>query len=167
MNRSLLLFFLFVFFSAASAAQDIGISRQVLSSAGKSATMAGRNWSYTVGEPVITTLHGSARTVTQGFHQPEITSLVATYDLNLAEWQIAVFPNPSADHFTVHYSAEKGGLLEATVFDLLGHALLAGQALPEAQGSRIDASAWQAGIYLLHLRDPQTGATATFRIIRL
>lgn len=168
MNRSLLILPLWAFLSYAVTAQDnYGLCRQVVATAGKSATMAGRHWSYTVGEPFITTLSGNTRIVTQGFQQPELCGLVTINDLDLASWELAVFPNPTADFLTVQYAAGQTGGLEATVFDLLGRAVLMDLELQTPQGSRIDASSWKAGLYLLQLRDPRSGASATFRIIRL
>jgi hypothetical protein len=167
MNRPLLLaFFLALFALSELRSQELDLCRQVVAVAGKSAVMAGRYWSYTVGEPAITTQIGTERIVTQGFHQPQLCALTFTSDLDPATWQLAVFPNPTAGPVTIRYAADRGAL-EATVFDLLGRLIVYRQPLSDPQGSRLDAGPWKAGIYLLHLRDPRTGATATYRLIRL
>ena len=167
MNRFILLALLSCATITFSQAQDIGICIQVLSASGKSAVHAGRYYAYTVGEPFIMTLQGNSRDLTQGFHQPDICQLVATNDLDLATWNIEVFPNPTTDFLHVQYSDSQNTALEASVFDVLGHLVVTNVALTEPSGSQIDCSTWQAGLYFLQLRDPDTHATATVRFIRL
>ncbi len=147
--------------------QDLEFCNQVLASAGKSTVRAGRYYAYTIGEPVIFTLQGTTTDFTQGFHQPDLCVLVATNDLDLADWQMEVFPNPTADFLYVRYSAEHTGRLEATVFDVLGHLIVHDISFDQPDGSLLDCSSWQAGIYFLQLRDPVSKAVATVRFIRL
>lgn len=140
---------------------------QVISAAGKSGTQAGLTFHYTVGEPVITTLSGNTRIVTQGFHQPELCMLVSTHDLDLAAWAIEVFPNPTADFLTVRFAGDKGNNLRASVFNLFGQVMLSDQSLSQPSGSRLDCSAWQPGVYILQLQDPATHSAASVRFIRI
>ena len=167
MNRSLLFLFLAFSGSVPALAQDIVLVNQVVASAGRSAVLSGRHWTYTVGEPIIMTLTGSSHVLTQGFNQPEFARVVSTTELDLDAWQLAVFPNPTTDFLTVRYAADRNSGLIATVFDLLGKIVYMPRELPLAQGSEIDCSAWLPGVYLLQLQDPASGATATVRFIRL
>ena len=167
MNRFILLALFSCAFPTFNQAQNIGICIQVLSASGKSTVQAGRYYAYTVGEPFIFTMEGNTRDVTQGFHQPDLCQLVATNDLDLAAWNIGVFPNPTSDLLHIQYSAGQNGALEASVFDILGHLVVSNAPLSQPEGSQLDCSAWQAGVYFLLLRDPATQATATVRFIRL
>lgn len=47
------------------------ISRQVYGTAGQSVIIGGTDYSYTIGEPVVTTITAGSITLTQGFQQPE------------------------------------------------------------------------------------------------
>ena len=140
---------------------------QVISAAGKSGTQAGLTFHYTVGEPVITTLAGNSRKVTQGFHQPELCTLVSTNDLDLAAWGIEVFPNPATDFLTIRFSNDNGSSLNATVFNLFGQVMLSDQRLNKPDGTQLDCSSWQPGVYILQLQDPSTRAATSVRFVRL
>ncbi|HRI62017.1 MAG TPA: T9SS type A sorting domain-containing protein [Saprospiraceae bacterium] len=166
MNRFLSLALLLCLSADISLAQDYQTCIQVISASGKSGTQAGLTFTYTVGEPVITTLSGS-RKLTQGFHQPELCMLVSTNDFDLAAWNVEVFPNPTADVLTIRYSAEKGNNLRASVFNLLGQVMLSDQPLTQPDGSQLDCAAWQPGVYILQLQDPATSGVASMRFIRL
>ena len=167
MNRFLSLALLLCLYASTSFAQDYENITQVISASGKTGTQGGLTFIYTVGEPVITTISGDMRTLTQGFHQPELCTVVATNDLDLAAWDIKVFPNPTADILTVRFSDEKGSALRANVFNLLGQAMLTDRPLTQPDGSEIDCAAWQPGVYILQLQDPATLGVASVRFIRL
>lgn len=169
MNRFLIAALLACLFSTPSQAQsqDIDLCMQVLSSTGKSTVRAGRYYAYTVGESFIFTLEGQTTDFTQGFHQPDYCLLVSTSAVDLSDWEIQVFPNPTTDLLYIQYSADHNGRLEAVVFDVLGHLMINSTSLNQPEGSSIDCSTWQTGVYFLQLRDPVTQAVATVRFIRL
>lgn len=106
-----------------------------------------------MGEPSITTLAGSSRIVTQGFHQPELCQVVSTHNFDLANWNVEVFPNPTSDFLTVRYSTGKGITLHATVFNLLGQVMLDNRLLAPSTGTQIDCAEWQPGVYILQLKN--------------
>lgn len=168
MNRFLLPALLACLSPILSQAQELDLFNQVLGAAGKSAVRAGRYYAYTIGEPVILTLEGSTMDLTQGFHQPDLGLSVATHDLDLADWQIEVFPNPTADFLHVRYNAtDRSDRLEAVVYDVLGRLVLDRVPLDRPDGSRLDCTFWQAGVYFLQLRDPATQGAFTVRFVRL
>ena len=167
MNRFLSFALFLCLFSNRSLAQDYETCIQVISASGKTGTQGGLTFTYTVGEPVITTLSGDTRKLTQGFHQPELCTVVSTKDFDLADWDIEVFPNPTANVLTVRFSNAKGNTLRASVFNLLGQAMLTNRPLTQPEGSRLDCAAWQPGVYILQLQDPSTSGVASVRFIRL
>jgi hypothetical protein len=166
MNRYISLALSLCLSSNFSFAQDYETALQVIGATGKTGIQAGLTFTYTVGEPVISTLTGNSRKVTQGFHQPEL-GIVSVHNPSLSDWNIEVFPNPTADALTVRFSDEKGGVLHASVFNLLGQPMLTNQLLAQPDGSRLDCSAWQPGVYILQLQDPATLGIASLRFIRL
>lgn len=167
MNRFLSLALSLCLFPNISYAQDYENVIQVISASGKTGTQGGLTFTYTVGEPVITTLTGDTRKLTQGFHQPELSTVVATDDFDLAAWDIKVFPNPTADVLTVRFSTEKGAVLRASVFNLLGQVMISDRPLTQPDGSQLDCGGWQPGIYILQLQDPATFGVASLRVVRL
>ncbi|MCW5921298.1 MAG: T9SS type A sorting domain-containing protein [Saprospiraceae bacterium] len=168
MNRYLqLALFLCLASYSASHAQDYESSIQVISASGKTGTQNGLTFSYTVGEPFITTLSGNSRKLTQGFHQPELSTSVSVNNPDMADWNIEVFPNPTTDVLTIRFSDTKDSALRATVVNLLGQVMMANQPLTQPDGSRLDCTAWQPGIYILHLQDPSTLGMTSVRFIRL
>lgn len=166
MNRFFLLALFLCALSNFTFAQDYQTCIQVISASGKSGTQGGLTFTYTVGEAAITTISGS-RKLTQGFHQPELCMLVSTDDFDLAAWNVEVFPNPTADRLTIRYSDEKGAILRASVFNLLGQVLVSNQPLTQPDGSILDCASWQPGVYILQLQDPATSGFATMRFVRL
>jgi len=140
---------------------------QVISASGKTATQGGLTFSYTVGEPVITTLVGNTRIVTQGFHQPELCKAVSTANPALEAWNIEVFPNPTAGHLTIRYTENQGRELHATVYNLFGQVMIDDCILNRPEGVLLDCSNWQSGVYILQLKDPETLSSGSVRFVRL
>lgn len=148
-----------------SFSQDYSQCMQAIGTTGKTAKRDGMHFTYTVGEAVTLTLQGGVHTLTQGFHQPDVCVTVSTDDVDLAAWNIEVFPNPATDLLTVKYAADQTRSLRASVYTLLGDVVLTQQPLTQPEGSRLDCSQWAGGLYLLTLTDPESGATATVRVV--
>lgn len=146
---------------------QIGICNQVIAASGKAASQGGRLYTYTVGEPFILTLSGNSYKITQGFNQPDLCLPVLTNDLDLAEWQLEVYPNPATNQVHIRYSAEKKGRLRAQVFDLLGRTVVEDFPIDDPYDTQMDCSNWQAGVYMIRMQDSQTQAVASVRIVRL
>lgn len=170
MNRFTPLTLAFLLISGFCAAQTYSLCNQVIASTGRSVVKQGNTWAYTVGEPVVSTFIDQSvnRVLTQGFHQPDLCLYVSTNETSeLADWDVLLYPNPTADLLNIQFSAEKGGVLNASVVDLLGHVLISDLHLDTPSGNVLDCSNWQPGIYLLRLQDPESRASATVRFIRL
>ena len=167
MNRFLLFALSLCAFCHISSAQGYQNCIQVISASGKTATQGGLTFSYTVGEPVITTLIGNTRIVTQGFHQPELCKAVSTSNPALEAWNIEVFPNPTASRLTIRYTENRGRDLHATVYNLFGQVLVDDYILDRPEGVSLDCSDWQPGVYILQLKDPASPASGSVRFVRL
>lgn len=168
MNRFVLLPFFAGLFALPLSAQNIALCNQVLAAGGDITVQQGNTWAWTVGEPVIFTLGPvSGYQLTQGFHQPDLCLSVSTQEATLAAWEIEVFPNPATDHLYIRYTAQSSGQLKAAVYDLMGRPLVFDIALDTPEGTLLDCTEWQAGVYFLQLIDTQTRASATIRFVRL
>ncbi|TNE62286.1 MAG: T9SS type A sorting domain-containing protein [Bacteroidetes bacterium] len=167
MNRLLLTTMLWQAGLVFCAAQGATLFTQVIGSTGHEGVQQGLTYTYTVGEVVISTAYSDNRILTQGFHQPEHTQIVAIDDPDFVGWEISIFPNPATDVLTVQYAADKGTDLRATVVDLAGRIILQDRPLSDPGGSVIQCSSWQPGVYFLILTDPVGKGSATTRIVRL
>ncbi len=165
MNRFTLAAFCSLIGLASLFSQSPSFFNQVIGAAGRTGLNQGRHFAYTIGEPVVWTGVGTERILTQGFHQPEHTRLVYVGEPDLSAWNIAVFPNPTANVLNVRFSTEKGAYLLATVFDAAGRVMLSNEHLSD--GDVLDCRQWQPGLYLLTLTDPTSRASAITRFIRL
>lgn len=154
-------------FAAPLAAQDYENCAQVIGTTGKFAKRGGKTFFYTVGEPVILTLKSARYALTQGFHQPDLCISVATNDLDIAAWQIEVFPNPVSDMLSIRYDAQQGEGLEFSVFNLFGQLIVGQQALSRPSGSFLSTSDWPPGVYILRFHDPATDRSAPVRIVKI
>ncbi len=75
------------------------LAQEVISSYGMSATNTNASIDNTVGELSINTLNNGNNTLTQGFHQSNLTVLaVDNFDTNFI---VKIYPNPSSDIFHI------------------------------------------------------------------
>lgn len=167
MNRSLIFALVLTSASFQAHAQGLTLCQQVIGAAGKSSQQGNRYFSYTLGEPFIATLSSATSTITQGFHQPELCQIVATQNVDLLQWQIEIFPNPTSDFLNVRFEPVAGARLVAHVYDLLGHCVVPQVALDQPDGTKIDCTGLQAGVYFLQLSNPAGKTSAIHRFIRL
>jgi hypothetical protein len=165
MNRLTLVAFFGLLGLSPIFSQNKSIFNQVLGATGRTGVNQGRLFAYTVGEVAVWTGIGTARILTQGFHQPEQTRLVYVGEPDLSAWDIAVFPNPTADVLNIRFDSDKGNYLMGVVLDAVGRVMFSGERL--YSGDTIDCRHWQPGLYFLLLTDPASRASATARFIRL
>lgn len=139
---------------------------QVIGSNGLSAEKLGKHYDATLGEVMIATLATSdgSFAITQGFHQPECgLASVGVQDL-ANNWALELFPNPTSSLLHIQYETPAAGLLDARLWSITGALILDWQALPS--GSVLDCTPLASGIYLLDLRDAQTGEKTIARFVK-
>ncbi|MFZ4634519.1 MAG: T9SS type A sorting domain-containing protein [Saprospiraceae bacterium] len=166
MNRLLYLAFsLFGLYTQAQA-QGYTFCNQVVGATGFAAQLQGRQYAWTVGEAVITTLPRPfiGRILTQGFHQPEFCQTVSAVDPALQALGLDVYPNPAVSNIHFTWDDAHTPTLSLRVFSVHGR-------LVEAQnvfsGKEMPCGHWPAGTYLLHLIDPATQTAAVVRIVKM
>ncbi|MEZ4921012.1 MAG: T9SS type A sorting domain-containing protein [Saprospiraceae bacterium] len=169
MNRFVLLFLPAFLAAGVLTAQDYSICSQVIGVTGLNTQVPGQKWSYTVGEVAIFTLEDPAqgKTITQGFHQPELCSTTSTTLSELGDWDLILYPNPSVDKVYLHFDPVHSSGLTIQVFDLMGKAMILNQLVLESDSVLFDASSWQPGVYLIQILDKRSGASQTLRFARI
>ena len=136
-------------------------AQEVISANGGTATAAGTEVSWTIGEPITATVSDGTTTLTQGFHQSKLTVTVIN-DIQIAGVEIKVYPNPTSDYVTVHFSKvmEKPTYF---IFDLSGRIIE--QKNIESTDVKIDMTNYAGGSYILKLNNGQQ-PLQTFKIIK-
>jgi Secretion system C-terminal sorting domain len=142
------------------------ICMQVIGSNGLSAEKLGRHYDATLGEVMTATLATTDGTVvvTQGFHQPECAlTMVPATDL-MADWQVGIYPNPTAATLHIQYTHPEGHTLDTRVWSITGALMADWQVMPSF--SAIDCSGYTAGLYFLEIKDPVTGQITIIRFVK-
>ena len=156
MNKLVYIILFLLFFVAGNTT-----AQTVVSANGGTATAAGTQISWTIGEPVTTTVSDGSNILTQGFHQSKLT-VTAINDIQIAGVEIKVYPNPTSDYVTVHFNkvAEKPVYL---LFDLSGR--LMEQKNIESNDAKIDMTRYAGGSYILKLNNGRQ-PLQSFKIIK-
>ena len=156
MNKAIYYLTALLFFAVSSAT-----AQKVISANGGTATAAGTEVSWTIGEPVIATVSDGTTTLTQGFQQSKLT-VTAVNEIQVAGVEIKVYPNPTSDFVTVHFSKvmEKPTYL---LFDLSGR--LIQQKNIESTDAKIDMTQFAGGSYILKVNSGQQ-PLQTFKIVK-
>jgi hypothetical protein len=155
MKYSIIILILFLAGSMVSA-------QQVVSNNGDSQSAAGVEVSWTVGEAVIETLVGGSTTLTQGFQQTKLT-VTAVSELLVPELEIKVFPNPTQEFITVHFSEYIEGS-RYFLYDFTGK-LLENKLIHSAD-MEIDMQKYASGQYILKLANKSRQPIQTFQIVK-
>ena len=155
MKYSIIILMLFLAGSMVSA-------QEVVSSNGDSKSAAGVEVSWTVGEAVVATLIGGSNTLTQGFHQTKLT-ITAVSELFLPGIEIKVFPNPTQDFITIHFS-EYIEDSKYSLYDFTGKLLE--NKLISSDDTEINMSKYASGQYILKLTNKSRQTIQTFKIIK-
>lgn len=158
---------LLLFCSMVNAQQVVdNLCMQVIGSNGLSAKKLGKHYDATLGEVMIATLSTSdgSYAVTQGFHQPECAlASVGVKDL-VTSWALELFPNPTSSLLHIQYQTPAGSSLDARLWSITGALIKDWQTLPS--GAVLDCTTLNAGLYLLDLRDAQTGEKTIARFVK-
>lgn len=133
--------------------QDIPM--QVVASAGGYYSSANLSVSWTVGEPVISTLTSANVILTQGFQQGNLFGTGIPINPNLNSFSLKMFPNPAINkvYFDVNNLKVKGAFIVA-VYDITGRSIITqnlGQYDNQEQ-MELSVSFLKSGLYLVKVR---------------
>lgn len=92
------------------------VSPEIISSAGDHFENDDISLSWTLGEPVISTLSGEY-ILTQGFHQ-DLYIITAIDEVELSEFDVKIFPNPTPDFLNIQMN-QTGDVKSEYVIQLL------------------------------------------------
>ena len=145
-----------------SLAGSVVSAQQVVSSNGDSQSAAAVEVSWTLGETVIETLIVGSNTLTQGFHQTKLT-ITAVSEVLIPGLEIRVFPNPTPEIITIHFSEYVEGS-RFWLYDLRGK-LLENKLISSAD-TEINMKNYASGQYILKLTNKSRQSIQTFQIIK-
>jgi hypothetical protein len=135
-------------------------SQEVIASQGNSYSNSSVSIDFTIGEVVIATLNNTGNTLTQGFHQTNLTVLaIDDFDIN---YQARVFPNPTQDLLQVEIQNFEG--LNYKMYDIQGRQL--SQQKINSLNTSINTTPYAKGLYLLVILNENNQLLKTYRIIK-
>jgi len=127
------------------------VAQEVISSGGESYTNSSGQIDYTIGEPLIETVTGTANLLTQGFHQPEIQ--VTEIGDQSSDTDMIVFPNPTNGSLTIQLDEVPNGL-NYLLFDAAGKLVMSDEVIQRE--SLIDMNGLSSGRYILKFSNNST-----------
>jgi hypothetical protein len=140
------LFFFTLFSTALSPLVAQQLSNRVVNSTGGTGNLGTYNFSYSVGEPISTTISSPKNALTQGFLQPNILRTSGRFFVAIGEGcDFVVFPNPVADRMFANRDIRG---LSFEIFNDIGQ--LMGVFKTDA-GNGIDVTYFAVGTYFIRL----------------
>ena len=137
-------------------------AQTAISANGGTATAAGTEVSWTIGEPIIATVSDGTTTLTQGFHQTKIT-VTAVNDIQDTGIEIEVYPNPTSDFVTIHFNK----LIDKptySLFDFNGKIIEQKNIL--GNDIKVNMTNCAEGSYLLRISHKKKQPLQTFKVIK-
>jgi len=132
----------------------------ISSAAGVSLSNGEYSIDFTIGEPIIETLHGNSKMLTQGYLQPTLAIIeVKQIDENFSA---ALFPNPATSFLNVELDAFDG--VSFKLQDVNGK-VLKQENINNAITS-IDVNKLERGIYLLKLVDQNDKKLKSYKFLK-
>ncbi len=136
-------------------------AQTVVATSGGDASTANNKISWTVGQPVTTTVSGGGATLTQGFQQPWADISTVIGENAGSEADIRVYPNPVHHLLNVEVpGATAKDQLE--LMDAAGRIVL--QANTTGDRTELDLTQYGAGNYFLRIRNAEGILARTFKI---
>jgi len=134
--------------------------QEVISSSGNTLSNGGYSIDFTIGEPIIATLHKDSKTLTQGYHQPSLAIIeVKQIDEN---FNADVFPNPATSFINIEMDAFEG--VSFKLQDLNGKIL--DQQNINQSITPINVKNLERGIYLLKLVDEKDNKLKSYKFLK-
>ena len=137
------------------------LAQQVVGTAGSTLSNVNGSISYTIGEGVAQTLTKGDKTITQGFHQTSMGTMVS--EMEDLDFSIYIFPNPTSDMLTLKLTKENVAGLQYLIFDINGK--LISQKNLESAETNVHVGQLPEGFYIIKVQD-DTKVLKTFKIIK-
>lgn len=117
---------------------------------------------FTVGEVAVNRYQG-AMDLAEGFHRVYYDLVVSNEDLLPADWEVLVYPNPTAEYLKVEFPASEKRV-NAQIYSSTGQLLLQQENI--SLETEFDLQVLPAGTYWLRLMD-ETGRQGSFQIQKI
>jgi hypothetical protein len=138
------------------------ISPQVIATTGEHFADSNFQVSWTLGEPLTTTISNGNIVLTQGFHQTFIT--VTSVKENIASTiDILVYPNPTSAAVNISL-ANNSEDLQIEFFDMSGKLVFKDKIAANQSHYHINMSEYAASNYILHLFSLKDGNGNNYKI---
>lgn len=135
-------------------------NQELVATSGDHFTNGNIQLSWSIGEVVIETVSNSTNTLTQGFHQTNLSIVgIENFTLNI---EMDVYPNPTQDILTIKIPNYLNTKYE--LYDLNGKLLSQNQINGEL--TNVNLNNLSTGNYLLKVSEILTKETKTFKIIK-
>jgi len=134
---------------------------------GTSVEVNGYYFSYTLGEPVVSTVFGNMHFLSQGFQQPALINDDPSNPDDSFD-AVDVFPNPVSERLTVSFRIRELNTYFIEISDLSGR-LLVRKKLTDlvSQDVTFDFSSFAEGMYLVHVFSSVRKMDRVFKIEKL
>ena len=148
---------------AGQLAMAQSIQPDVIASAGEHFVGANAQLSFTVGEVVIETVTATNSMITQGFHQPDL-STVPTVEDNLPDFlSVKVYPNPAAEQVFIELTNNSMDMA-IDLFDMTGKLITTKQIPAFTNRVILDVHNYANASYLLNLHSEDNKHFATYKL---
>jgi len=162
MKKNILILLLF---AGAAFVNGQSISPEVIASAGTHFTGSNAQLSWTIGEPVITTVSNGSNIITQGFHQT-LLNITSVEEQNIAGVNVTVFPNPTSDKVNINLVNNLKDL-QMDLFDMNGK-LLQARKIGVAEGTvQISMMEYARANYLLRIYSIDGSVNNTYKVQKM
>ncbi len=152
-------------FAAAAVVNGQSISPQVIASAGTHYVGSNAQLSWTIGEPVITTVSNGNNIITQGFHQT-LLNVTSVEEQSVAGINVTVFPNPTSEILNINLVNNLKDL-QMDLYDMNGK-LLQARKIGAAEGNvQINMSDYARANYLLRVYSVDESVNYTYKVQKM
>lgn len=138
-------------------------AQEVISSNGGSYKGSVVQLDWTIGEPVIATLISGTNTLTQGFHQSNLT-VTAVDQMATSTITLKVYPNPVSEQLVLETRKGEKQRLSLKLFDITGK-LLYQQAVKQPVET-VNMQVYVPGNYLLRVFAEDGIPLQTFKVVK-
>ncbi len=152
-------------FAGAAVVNGQSISPQVIASAGTHYSAGNAQLSWTVGEPIITTVSNGSNTITQGFHQT-LLNVTSVEEQSIAGVNVTVFPNPTSDVLNINLTNNLKDL-QLDLFDMSGKLLQARKIGAAESNLQISMNEYARANYLLRVYSVDGGVNYTYKVQKM
>lgn len=161
MKKNILLFSLLLLSLSSLSAQTL--SRQVISATGSS----NNQLSYTLGEPVIETAIGGSFILTQGFQQPDGTTVNVKKPIQV-KIDYKLYPNPAHDKVILELNSTSLLNLKVDIVDMAGKQVQKAEAIrfEGKKKNQFDVSGFASGSYLMRITTHSNEVLETIKFER-